>query len=141
MVSVNLAGGGRLIDALEGRGFKIDAAFWAKLSDEGKWVLYLSSPEVDKRGLGECYRLIHAVLRDASEWGIDPFSVTVFSEGNPMAKAAAELVKPKVPAGTATGQSRRPSPRIIRLGGRSLGGIPVDAAFIYPPWEPGFNPV
>jgi hypothetical protein len=137
MVSVNLAGGGRLIDALEGRGFRVDAAFWAKLSDEGKWVLYLASPYVDQHGPGAAYRLIHSILRDAPEWGIDAFTVTVFGTGNSMAEAAAELVRPKV----AAGPSAKPNHVIKRFGGGSLGKFHVDAAFIYPPWEPGFNPV
>src|SRR5947209_2454901 len=93
VVNVNLAGGWRLIDALVGRGFPVDVAFWAKLSDEEKWVLYLASPRVDPTvdndGLRDAYRLIHDVLRDAPEWGIDPFAVIVLGVGNPMAKAAA----------------------------------------------------
>jgi hypothetical protein len=137
MVSVNMAGGWRLIDALEGRGFKVDAAFWAKLSNEGNWILYLASPYVDQHGLGAAYRLIHSILHDAPEWGIDAFTVTVFGTGNSMAEAAAELVKPKV----AAGPNPKPYRGIKRFGGGSLGKFHVDGAFIYPPWEPGINPV
>jgi hypothetical protein len=137
MVGVNLAGGWRLIDALVGRGFKVDASFWARLSDEERWILYLASPYVDEHGPGESYRLIHSILRDAPEWGIDAFTVTVLGAGNSMAKAAAELVKPKV----STGANSKPYSNITRFSGSSLGGIPVDGAFIYPSWEPGLNPV
>ncbi len=141
MVNVNLAGGWRLIDALVGRGFTVEAAFWARLSDEERWILYLSSPFVGERGPGESYRLIHAILRDAPEWGIDAFTVSVFDVGNPMANAAADLVRPKVAAGSVAVANPRPYRGVTRCGGRSLGGTPVDGAFIYPPWEPGINPV
>src|SRR5690242_12433674 len=110
MVTVNLDGGWRLIDALVGRGFKVESAFWARLSDEERWTLFLESPYVDDHGLGESYRLIHSMLRDAPEWGLDPFSVTVLGVGNPMAKAAADLVRPKV----TTGPSAVPSPKPYR---------------------------
>jgi hypothetical protein len=137
MVSVNLAGGWRLIDALEGRGFKVDAAFWAKLSDEEKWNLYIASPYVDQHGPGEAYRRIHAILRDAPEWGIDAFTVTALGAGNSMAEAAAALMKPKA----TNGSSPKASRVIWRFPGGFLGKFHVDAAFIYPPWEPGLNPV
>lgn len=141
MVNVNLDGGWRLIDSLARHGFEVDAAFWAKLPDLERWVLFLASPYVDKHGLGTSYRLIHSILRDEPEWGLDAFTVTVFGSGNPMAKAAADLVKPKV----ATGPSAPPNPKlhhgVIPFSGGSLGGIAVDGAFIYPPWEPGINPV
>jgi hypothetical protein len=141
MVGVNLAGGSRLIDLLCGRGFAIHAAFWARLSDEERWILYLESPYVDQHGFGESYRLIHSILRDAPEWGLDPFTVTVLGVGNPMAKAAADLVKPKVAVGSFAVPNPKPYRGITRFDGGSLGGIPVDGAFIYPPWEPEINPV
>ncbi len=141
VVNANLAGGWRLIEALIARNFTINVAFWTRLSDEEKWVLYLESPVVDQKGLGWSYQLIHAVLQDAPEWGIDPFVVLVLGVGNPMAKAAADAIKPKV----ATGPFAVPNPKPYRgmtpFGGRTLGGIPVDGAYIYPPWEPGINPV
>ncbi len=141
MVNVSLEGGWKLIDALIGQGFEIDVAFWARLSDEEKWILYLASPKVDEFGPGDSYRLIHSVLRDAPEWGIDPFSVFVLGKNNQMAKAAEEILKPKV----ATGQFAIPNPKpyrgMTRYGGSSLGGIRIDGAYIYPPWEPSINPV
>jgi hypothetical protein len=141
MVNVNLAGGWRLIDALVGRNFKIDVAFWARLSGEDKWILYLASPEVDQRGLGWCYRLIHAILHDAQEWGIDPFTVSVLEAGNPMAQAAVDLVKPKVATAPSTSPNPKPYRGITPFRGGSLAGIRVDGAYIYPQWEPGLNPV
>lgn len=144
MVDVSLHGGWRLIDSLVGQGFRIDAAFWARLSDEEKWILYLASPvvdpAVDNDGLREAYRLIHDVLRSAPEWGIDPFRVIVLGVEHPMAKAAADLVKSKVATGPFAVPNPKPYRGITRFNGRSLGGHYIDGAFIYPPWEPGINP-
>lgn len=134
MVRVNLLGGWRLIGALVGRGFAVDAALWARLSGEERWVLYLESPDVGNRGLGECYRTIHAILHDAPEWGLDPFTVTVLGAGNPMARAAAALATHNPLT------VRNPSLKeVVRFSGGTLGGFPVEAAFIYPPWEAGIN--
>lgn len=141
MVNVDLAGGWKLISALAGHGFVVEVAFWARLSDDEAWRLYLVSPYVGNRGLGPSYQLIHAILRDAPEWGIDPFSVQVFNVGNPMAQAVVELVKPKAPAGSFVSPNPKPYRGVTRLSGRSLAGISVDGAFIYPPWEPGLNPL
>lgn len=134
MVSVDLPGGWRLIGNLIEGGFPIAVAFWARLSDEEKWRLYLASPVVDEQGSRAAYLLIHGILHDAPEWGlVDAFSLTVLDTSNTMARAIAELVKPKV--------AGRPYRGITRFKGGSLGGFHVDGAFIYPPWEPGINPV
>lgn len=141
MVSVDLPAGWRLVDELVGRGFPIDAAFWAKMTDEERWRLYLASPKVDELGIGESYRFIHEVLRDMPELGLDMFKVSVLSAGNTLAKAAADLVKPRVGATMTPTPSRKPYHGIRRFNGGLFGGHYVDAAFIYPPWEPGIEPV
>jgi hypothetical protein len=141
MVNEELKGGWWLIRALDTHGFKIDVAFWTRQKGEEKWLLYLASPTVDEKGLGAAYRLIHAVLRDAPEWGVDPFSVIACGAGNPMAEAAAEIIKPKVAAGPFAMPNPKPYQGMTRFNGSALGGIPVDGAYIYPPWQPGVNPV
>lgn len=141
MVNVNLPGGWRLVDRLAGRGFPVEAAFWAKLEDYERWLLYLASPVVDEQGLQAAYRLVLDAIREDPEWGIDVFTVTVLSAEDPMSKAAADLVRPKVAAGSVAVANPRPYRGVTRCGGRSLGGTLVDGAFIYPPWEPGINPV
>ena len=132
MVNVPLAAGWKLIDSLIGRGFPLEAAFWAQPREDENWVFYLVSPAVEKQGLGEAYQLIHGSLRDAVTWGIDPFSITIIGVDNPMAKAVADIVKPVANA--------EPNRLVRPLRARSLGGIPVGAAFIYPPYEPGIHP-
>jgi hypothetical protein len=145
LVNADLAGGWQLIEALIDRGFGIEVAFWAKPSDQEKWLLYLASPTADPMAdddsLREAYRLVHDVLRESPEWGVSPFSVIVLGVNHPMAQAAADLVKPKVPAGPFANPNPKSYRGVTRYGGRSLGGYSVEGAFIYPPWEPGLNPV
>jgi hypothetical protein len=141
MVTANLAGGWRLIEALYGHGFTIDVAFWARLSSDNRWVFYIASPTVDERGLRSSYSLIHGIIRHAPEWGIDPFSVILLGVDNPMAKAAMEILKPKVGNGAGLETNRKPYRGVMPYRGSSLGGSYIDGAYIYPPWEAGLNPV
>lgn len=141
MVNPELAGGWRLIDALIGRAIQIDVALWARLSGEEKWILYLASPQVGSDGAASVYRLVHALLRDAPEWGVDPFSVIVLDVNHQMAKAAAEIIKPKVAGGPFAVPNSKPHRGMTRFQGRSLGGIHVDGAYIYPPWEAEGNSI
>ena len=128
MVNGKLEGGRHLIDALRAKDCGIEVAFWVKESDEEKWFLYLASPCVDEKGPGEAYRLIHAILHHAPEWGIDPFEVMVVGSGNPMAQAAVTMVKSKMYLG------------ITRLGRSVLGRVSVDGAYVYPSPQPASAP-
>jgi hypothetical protein len=73
-----------------------------------------------------------ATLRDAREWGIDPFEVTAIGVGDPMAKAAADYVNPRA----ATKPVVAPNMPVIPFDGYKLGKTAIDGAFIYPPWGP-----
>jgi len=140
-VTPPLDGGWRLVDSLHGRDFKVDVAFWARLTGEEKWILYLASPMVDEQGAGTSYQLIHALLREGPEWGVDPFAVIVLGVGNLMARAASDIIQPKPASGQFAVPNPKPYRGMTRYGGSSFGGIQVDGVYIYPPWEPAMNPV
>jgi hypothetical protein len=139
MVNLNLSGGWRLINKLAERGFPITVAFWANLSEYEKWILFIASPLVDEHGKQAAYGAVREAMDDDPEWEINPIRVTVLSAEDPMAKAAVDAVTPKVAAGASNPQ--KPNRRISRYIERSLGGHYLEGAFIYPPWEPGLNPV
>jgi hypothetical protein len=142
VVSADLHGGWQLVEALARHGCEPDAAFWAMPSDEARWLLFLSSSKFDALGpYGTAYRLIHDILRDAPEWGVDPFKVMVLESGNPMAAAAAAVVGPKPSTGPLAVSNPKPYRGVTRYNGSRLGPIPIDGAFIYPKWEPRLNPV
>lgn len=125
LLSVDLAGGWRLIGELIGRGFPVSAALWACWRGEESWGLYLELPTAHQPGMN-AYGLIYPILREASEWGFDMFSVHAVAAGDAMTKAAAALAAPD---------------RIVPFRGGSLGGVFVEGAIIYPPWRPDFTPV
>jgi hypothetical protein len=137
MVSVDLPLGWHLIDTLAASGFPITVAFWAKVSAEEKWLLYVASPVVDEQGPGAAYQRIEGALRGGPEWDLGVSTLTVVGADDPMAKAAAELVK----ANVATGPNRKPFYGVKRVGYAWFDKWHVDGAFIYPPWEPGLKPV
>jgi hypothetical protein len=141
MVSADLAGGWRLIDALARRGNPLDVAYWARLGGEDKWMLYLASPLKEQLGPGAYYQLVYGTLRDEPGCGIDPFSVNVIAPSHPMAVAAAEVVRPRVVSGPFAVPNPKPFRGVTRYGGRYLGGVPVDGVYVYPPWEPGMDPI
>lgn len=138
---VNVEGGWHFVAALAERQLlAVEVAFWARLTLENKWVLYIATPDVNRDGLAAAYRRLRPVWDDAPEWGIDPFTVSLIGADHPMAKAAAEYVKPKVPAGPFGVPNAKPYRGITRVNCSSLGGIQVDGVIIYPPWEVGAHP-
>ena len=140
LVSVNLAGGWEVIGTMEGRGLHVHVAFWARRSEDEKWRLYLAFPAVDPMAdndsLRDTYSLIYQEIRNRPEWGVNPFAVVVLGVDHPMAKAAAELVKPK----PATDPKPKSYSGMTRFGGLTFGGMQVEGVLIYPPWREGINP-
>jgi hypothetical protein len=59
-------------------------------------------------------------LQQEAFW-LDPQEVKVISPTDPIAKDVRDLYR------------RYPGPMPIRFGGTSLGGMPVEGAYIYPP--------
>jgi hypothetical protein len=139
MVSAVLDGGQYLIDVLRDSGFNIEVAFWAKPSEE-RWRLFLASPVVDEKGARAVFSIIHDAIRAAPECGIDPSEVRAIGIENPMAKEAAEAVKPKVAVGPSAVRKRKPYTGVTRYLGSTLGGISVDGAFVYPQPQPASTP-
>jgi hypothetical protein len=138
MVNVNLPGGWRLIERLTVRGFPIEAAFWAKLDEHERWNFYVASPVVEQQGFQVAVRQVLDAMREDPEWGIDINTVSVLSAADPLSKAAAEAVAPGAVIGAS---ALKPVRRMTRILDCSFGRHYVEAAFIYPPWEPGINPV
>ena len=137
LVSEQIESGERLISALAADGFDIRVAFWAKLTDEGKWFLYLASPMVDDKGPAAAYRLVHAILRKMPDLWIDPLEIRVVGLNDSLTEAALEVIKPKVPDSPYAVRNPKPYPGMTRFRGATLGGVSIDGAVIYPPPQLG----
>ena len=136
LVTEQIESGRTLADELRASKFDVEVAFWAKPSDDESWLLYLVTPLVDQQGSPAAYRLLHPVVwRVANSW-IDPLDVRVLGTADPMAVAVRELTKPRVVQGPFALPNPKPYAGATRVSGRRLGGIEVDAAYIYPPFAP-----
>lgn len=135
LVNDQLDAGRQLLERLTDSGFTITAAFWARQTNEDGWYLYIASPLVDERGQTATYRIVQDVLRkDPNPW-LGPLDVRMISTADPMAKAAAEIIRPKAATGPFAVPNPKPYPGMTRFGGASLGGVNVDGVYIYPPQE------
>jgi hypothetical protein len=133
MVNDRLENGRLLVEHLRHSGFEVAAAFWAQLSEEERWFLYLASPVVDRQGQAAAYRTVYTAIQRMPELGIEPFEVRLVGTDDAMAKAAMEAIRPRMASGPFAVPNPKPYPGLTRFGGASLGGVSVDGVYIYPP--------
>ena len=128
--------GKQLIEKLAADGFHVPVAFWAKPTEEERWILYLASTFVDEKGPALAYRRVNDTLRKNPDLWIDPFEVRVIGLNDSRAEAALAVIKPKVPDSPFAVRNPKPFPGMTWFHGSSLGGISIDGAYIYPPTQP-----
>lgn len=109
--------GRELLGRLVKSGFDLDIAFWAIRSVDNKCYLYIASPLVDRDGAAASYRVVSNELRQSPTLRISTSDIQLIGSENPMAHAA---------------MAWRHDTLGIRYGGRSLGDVVVEAAYIYP---------
>jgi hypothetical protein len=98
----------------------VEAAFWVNPSDDGRWALYIASPEFNNANYDLGYREILRLVQEMRTPYIDPFKVRLIGTDDPLAEAAEEINR------------RFPGPVPTRLRGKNFGGFPVEEAYIYP---------
>ncbi len=123
LVESQIREGQELIDVLAENGVAVTAACWVKESDGGMWFLYLVTPLVGEGGsTGLAYRRINAVLRALPQsLGIDHFQIKAIGPSDAVGQAIRDF------------QRRYPNRPAWWYDGSSLGGVSIDAAYIYPP--------
>jgi hypothetical protein len=104
-------------------GIGITAAFWVKLSEDGRWYLYLASREVEDRGLIDAFKRVLAVIRQ-----MDPpppldtlGDLKLIGATNPITRDVLAI------------QARYPAPLSTWYRGRQLGNLAIDEAYLYRP--------
>ena len=101
----------------------VEAAFWIRPVDDGRWTLCIVSKEIDEKtydlGYGEVLRLVQE-MKETKRAYIDPFQVRLLPSDDPLALAALEIHR------------RYPGNMATRFGGREFGAIAVEGAYIYP---------
>jgi hypothetical protein len=101
----------------------VEAAFWIRTVEDGRWMLCIKSKEIDEKtydlGYGEVLRLIQEMKENKSLY-INPFQVRLLRGDDPLALAALEF------------QRRYPGIKATRFGGKQFGAIAVEGVYIYP---------
>ena len=113
--------GAKLVEELRQRSFDVTAAFWLKASEDGKWYFYVVSPVVDAEGLTKAYRKLHPLAQTMQSSWINPLQIKLIGPTNPIARDVLAI------------HSRTPGPGVspIRWGGKKLGNVSVDEAYLY----------
>jgi hypothetical protein len=123
LVENRIADGQKLVEELPQRGFEVTAAFWLKSSEKGKWYFYIASPVVEADGPARAYSHLHSLIRAMPQpFWIDPLEVRLLGANHPIARDVIAI------------HAGLPGPRLfpIRWGGKQLGGISIDGAYLYP---------
>ena len=99
----------------------IQAAFWLKPAEDGRWNLYIWSEEFTDQNYDQTYGEVSRVARTLQDPNFDQFEVTVLRGRNQLAQAAIDVYK------------RYPAKIPAHFSGRSFGGVSVDGVYVYPP--------
>jgi hypothetical protein len=123
LVSDLIDDGRKIVEQLPQEGFDVTAAFWLKAADDGQWYFYIVSPVAESERLNDAYRRLYTIIRQVCRplW-LDPLEVKLIGPSNPIAKDVLAIHN------HAPGQRGCP----IRWGGKQLGKVPVEEAYLYP---------
>ncbi len=98
----------------------VEAAFWLNPSDDGRWALYIASPEVDDARLDIAYGEVLRIVHDMNTPFLDPFQVKLVGSSHPLASAAVEINR------------KFPGLMPSRFRGSNFGGTGVEEVYLYP---------
>jgi hypothetical protein len=98
----------------------VSAAFWLKLVDDESWSLYIAADRVKRDGVALGNREIVRICQNINSPYLDMFQVRLIPDDNPLARAVLDVHR------------RYPGKLPIRFGGKFLGGIAIDGAYLYP---------
>lgn len=117
LVDGQIAEGQQLIDHLRGNGIEVHAAVWVLTSAEGLWFLYIASPVVETAGQIDAYRRVFGELSRCPVQWISRSDIRLIGSQNPIALDAIAYQRNGLPT---------------RFGGRTLGKMIIEKAYIYP---------
>lgn len=109
--------GKQLVDHLRQNGYDVAVAFWVLTTAEELWFLYIASPVVETDGLAAAYRKVYSELTRSQVHWVSRSDIRLIGSQNPLALEAIAYQSDSLPT---------------RYGGRKLGNLIVDDAYIYP---------
>lgn len=120
LVEMQIDDGAKVVEKLREGGFDVTAAWWMKASEEGEWFFYIASKQVDEIGITASYRKAHSLIRALGQLWVDRFEVKLVGPENPITQDVLAILN-------------RFQDRIItRYGGKKLGNVSIDGAYLYP---------
>ena len=121
LVGMDIEGGERLLNALEGIGLDIHAALWIYLPEPEEWRLMIASPMVDQEGPRKVYLLILSKLKEV----VPPPEISSISI------SAVGLEHHLIQALRGAARKYPDSMNKKRFTGGVINGAYIDAAYIY----------
>jgi hypothetical protein len=121
LVDEQIRDGEKLLGRLAQEGVAVRVAGWVKPTDEDRWSLYLVTPLVDGLGPIGAYREVYRVLRSLENVRLKDYEVKLVGEGQ---RIASDLLE---------AQPRHPTRGRQRSRLTSIGGMPVEDVYVYPP--------
>ena len=99
----------------------VDVHFWLNPADSSEWKLYLASPAINDSNLEVAYGEVLQLVGSGKQMWLDAFQITLLNSNDALAIKVKEL------------RDRHPAQIATRYNGSSIAGIPINAAYIYPP--------
>lgn len=116
LVSDQTDAGSELLARLKSAGIAVTVAFWAFATEDQRWYFYIASPVVDDEGLAMAYRKVNIELGRLRSPGLQRNELRLISNTDPIAQEALEYADDQF---------------ATTYGGRTLGSLIVDGAYIY----------
>jgi hypothetical protein len=132
LVEFQVEAGERLIIQLIRDGVRMEAAFWAKTTEDGIWFLYIATPIVEEKGLPGAYRILQSSHQRLQGIPLSLSDIKLVGKDDPLTRDVLATL------------ARFPGRIATRLGGTQLGGVPIEEAYIYPSYlfsVPGSGPM
>jgi hypothetical protein len=98
----------------------IQAAFWLRESDEGRWSLFVASDQINDTNFDLAYGEVGRIAEQLQDPAFDMFRVRLIRGRPPVVKAVLDLIR------------RHGGKKPIRLYGTILGDRSIDELYVYP---------
>ena len=99
----------------------VDVLFWLNPAESSEWELYLASPAINDSNFDVAYGEVLRLVGSGKQMWLDAFQIKLLSSDDALAKKVKEI------------RDRHPASNATRYNGTSIAGIPIGAAYIYPP--------
>lgn len=122
LVEPDIAGGARLVEALDRAGLQVKAAFWFLIPELSVWRLFLASPIVVEQGRRAAYERVQEVLGELRSAGVEAPSLDNISAVSPDDEIV-RLLSTAVRTGPGISE--------IRFTSNTINGVFIEDAVIY----------